>query len=269
MTDHDSVRVYYGSADYSAHKALRTMEEPHIMISAQTLAADSTWEVDDLFVDSGGYSLMLSTGEHPATDEYLNQVVEMGGDRFALQDYPCEPDILEEYDRTVTEHQERTIERASEGLTRVQDRGMDATPTHVLQGWETEDYLRHLDRAKETGTLTEHVAIGSVCRRGQLQEIRDVITTVRNHLPAKHKLHAFGVKYEILKYPDVRDAVDSVDTAAWYIYPNQSGRVEGEPMWRTKTAQYLEYWRKIESLTSTEMGTSASADGQRSITEFS
>lgn len=268
MTDHDSVRVYYGSAPYSSHKALKQMEEPHVMISAHTMAADSTWPVDDLFVDSGGYSLMLDTGEHPPPAEYIDQVVEMGGDRFALQDYPCEPDILDEYGRTVTEHQERTIERAAECLAVTQDRDIDATPVSVLQGWEVEDYVRHIDRQQEMGTLTEDVAIGSVCRRGQLDEIREIITTVRDELPAKHTLHAFGVKYEALKYPDVRDAVDSVDTAAWFMFANQSGRLDGEPLWRAMAAQYLDYWRKVESITSHEMGTVASLDGQKSFADF-
>jgi len=262
------VRMYYGSAAYSSHKALRQLEESHVMVSAQTKASDWLWDIDELFVDSGGYSLMLETGEHPSPETYLNQVVEMEGDLCALQDYPCEPEILQEYDRSVADHQERTVERAAECLAQIQDRGLDVTPVTVLQGWETDEYLSHIDRLSEQGCLADYVAIGSVCRRGQTDEIREIITSVRDALPAKKKLHAFGVKYEILQYPDVRAAVDSVDSAAWEIFPNQGGRLEGEPAWQTKALRYLEYWRKVESLTTAEKVEAAKLEEQRALTEY-
>ena len=268
MSDHGDVRMYYGSAAYSSHKALRQSEEPHVMISAHTKARDWLWDIPELFVDSGGYSLMLSTGEHPEPDTYLDTVVEMGGDLCALQDYPCEPEILREYGRTVRDHQARTTERAAECLAVIQDRGLDVEPVAVVQGWEPGDYLNHVDRLAEQGCLTDHVAIGSVCRRGQTDEIREIITAVRGALPRGTHLHAFGVKYEVLQYADVRDAVDSVDSAAWEIYPNQGGRLETEPAWRTKLMRYLEYWRKVESLTSGTKIDAAKMENQHELTQF-
>lgn len=268
MTDHGGVRMYYGSAAYSSHKALRQMEEPHVMISAHTKAADWLWDIPELFVDSGGYSLMLDTGEHPPPPEYLDQVVEMGGDLCALQDYPCEPDILAEYGRTVRDHQERTVERAAECLAVIQDRALDVTPVTVVQGWEPDEYLRHIDRLSEEGCLTDHVAVGSVCRRGQTDQIREILTTVRDAIAKDAHLHAFGVKYEVLQYDDVRDAVDSVDSAAWEIYPNQGGRLENEPAWRTKAMRYLEYWRKVESITSGTKIDAAKMKNQHTLTSY-
>lgn len=268
MTDHGDIRMYYGSAAYSSHKALRQMEESHVMISAHTKAADWIWDIDELFVDSGGYSLMLDTGKHPKPEEYINQVLDMGGDLFALQDYPCEPEILQKYGRTVQDHQQRTIERGAEGLAIVEDRKLDLTPVTVVQGWETNEYLEHIDRLREQGVFTDHIAIGSVCRRGQTDEIRDVITSVRNAIGDDKHLHAFGVKYEVLKHRDVREALDSVDSAAWEIYPNQGGRLESEPAWRTKAMRYLEYWRKVESITADTKIEVAKKKNQHELTSF-
>lgn len=88
MTELNGVKMYFGTSSGSARKALRVIEEPDIMLSAQSKVA-VPWEgIGDLFVDSGGYSLMISEGEHPPVDEYLDTVEEYDADKFAVQDYP-------------------------------------------------------------------------------------------------------------------------------------------------------------------------------------
>ena len=245
MTDFGDLTMYWGCAGGSSVKTLRTMNEPDVMMSYAT--KNNPWDgIDNLFIDSGGYSLMLNTGEHDPVDEYFEFVREWDASVAALQDYPCEPEILDEYDRTVRDHQERTVERAAENLAYIQDHGINAEPMAVLQGWETEDYLRCIDRFRDAGVLTDRIGIGSVCRRGAEEDIREVVTTVARELPS-HDLHAFGVKQTVLEYGSVRDALDSVDSAAWY-YGMYQGKPDAEPAWHTTTKKYLDYKRKMYRL---------------------
>lgn len=242
MTNLGDVRMFWGTANGSAAKTLRRMHEPDVMISYTTKI--NPWDgIDNLFVDSGGYSLMLETGEHGPVSDYFEYVREQGAAVAALQDYPCEPEILKEYGRSVRDHQERTVERAAENLAYIQDHGIDADPMAVLQGWEVDDYLRCIDRFRDMGVLTDRIGIGSVCRRGAATEIREIVTAVADELP-DHELHAFGVKQSILNYPDAREALDSVDSAAWY-FGSYQGKPDAEPAWHTTTHRFLKYKRKL------------------------
>lgn len=239
--------MYFGTASGSARKALRQIEEPHVLLSAQSKAGYPWPGIEQLFVDSGGYSLMLNQGEHPPVDAYLDTVVEYEADMWAVQDYPCEPEILESYDRSVADHQRRTVEAASACLSRAGDRGIEATPVTVLQGWERDEYLTHIEMLRDAGCLTEHIGIGSVCRRNQTGRIRAIVKAVREALPARHKLHAFGVKNEILSDRETRDALWSADTTAWY-FRNYNERNDVDDTWQEMVGQYLEYRRRLGAL---------------------
>jgi len=242
MTDLDGLTMYWGCASGSSIKTLRTMDESHVMISYAT--KNNPWNgIDNLFVDSGGYSLMLDTGEHDPVSEYFDFIERWDPSVVALQDYPCEPEILERYGRSVRDHQELTIERAAENLAYMDQHGIDAEPMAVLQGWEVDDYLRCIDRFRDAGVLTDRIGIGSVCRRGAAEDIRDIITAVRAELPDR-RIHAFGVKQSILNHRDARRALDSVDSAAWY-YQTYKNKPDAEPTWHTTTKMYLDYKRKL------------------------
>jgi len=240
-----AVTMYWGTGSGSASKTLRVMEEPNVMISYTT--AQQPWNgIDNLFIDSGGYSLMLETGEHGPVSDYFEYVSEVDASIVALQDYPCEPEILEEYNRTVEQHQQLTIERAVKNLNYIEDHGIEATPMAVLQGWETEDYIRCIDRFRNAGVLTDYVGIGTVCRRNATSEIQDIVLCINKELPSR-KLHAFGVKKEILTLNDVRAALDSVDTTAWY-YNMYGEKPPAEQSWHATTKEYLDYKRGLYEL---------------------
>lgn len=140
-----------------------------------------------------------------------------------------------------------TTEATAECLVRADERGIDATPVAVLQGWETEDYLTHIDELRSHGLLTEHIGIGSVCRRNQTAEIREVISAVRAELPSKHKLHAFGVKNQILSDRSTRDALHSADTTAWYFH-NYNKRNDIDETWQEMVSQFLDYRRRLAEI---------------------
>lgn len=243
MTDLNGTRMYWGCVGGSMSKALRHMEEPHVMVSYASTAKVWDW-IEHSFLDSGGYSLMLEAGEHPPTTEYMEYVEEKQPEKYAIQDYPCEPEILEEHGRTVEEHQELTLERAAECLAEHQDRGISSDVVSVIQGWEKSDYLHHIDLLKDQGCLTDTVGVGSICRRGQDDEIAAVLSAVRDALPERCDIHAFGVKTNILSRPKMRGVVDSVDSAAWY-YQMYKDKPVVEPAWQTCVHLYLEYRRGL------------------------
>lgn len=240
----DDFTFYFGAANGPAQKALRELDEPNVMISYQT-HMNRPWEgIERLFVDSGGYSLMLAEGEHNTVGEYLNYVERADAELFAVQDYPCEPEILDKYGRTVLHQQELTVEAACQVLGRAEDRGIDAEPVSVVQGWEPREYAHHVDRLREEGALTEYVGIGSICRRGATDEIREIIRTVDEVTPSRTKLHAFGVKADLLAYDGVRERLVSSDSSAWYY---RMGRTV-LPRWLECAREYLEYKRTVEQL---------------------
>lgn len=263
MTVFGGVRVYFGAASGSSQKALRSVNEPDVMISATT-RNNRPWNgIGRLFVDSGGYSLMLDTGEHPPVGEYLNIVDRMGADVFATQDYPCEPEILDEYGRTVEEHQRLTTERARKCIDAAESRLGDIQPLVVVQGWEPREYLAHIDMLRGRGLLTDHVGIGSVCRRGEVEQVRAVLNTVTEALPARCDVHAFGVKAKVLSDSTVVDGLASVDTSAWYYrtFNSRHDIPETEPAWLTCVYRYIEYRRLLDSISSGEVDTRQTSVG--------
>lgn len=97
----DNFTFYYGAASGSARKALRRLDEKNVMINYAT-ANNTRWDgIENLFVDSGGYSFMKGKGEYETSEAaYLDYVTKVSPEVFALRDYPCEPDILEKFDRS-------------------------------------------------------------------------------------------------------------------------------------------------------------------------
>lgn len=60
----DELTVFFGAAGGSAQKALRMLGESNVMLSYQT-KNNRPWDgIETLFIDSGGYSLMLAEGTH-------------------------------------------------------------------------------------------------------------------------------------------------------------------------------------------------------------
>jgi len=242
MTDFEDTTMFWGCAGGSQRKALRHLRERDVLLSYAT-GIDPWGEIDNLFIDSGGFSLMLETGEHDPVSEYMAFVEEHDANYAALQDYPCEPSILEKYDRSVKDHQYMTVEAAAENLAYIQDNNIDVEPVAVLQGWEVDDYLECIDLFRDAGVMTDYIGVGSVCRRNAEEDIRDVLTTIRSELPDK-EIHAFGVKKSVLRYPDVWAALSSVDSSAWYF-----GMYQGKPVperaWHTCCKLYLDYKRDL------------------------
>jgi hypothetical protein len=249
MTD---FTFYFGAASGSSRKALRELHEPNVMLNYAT-KNNRPWDgIDRLFIDSGGYSFMKGKGEYGTTDsEYLDFIEDHEPHLYALRDYPCEPDVLDEHGRTVRDHQRLTTERHVSLLSKLQGRDIPGQPLSVIQGWTRSDYLTHIDELRENDALTDYVGIGSVCRRNQEAEIRRIILAVRDAVPTETDLHAFGVKGSVLRYPDVRRALSSADSqsyemqAQWGVLHDLGA---GSKTWRDSALEYLKQKRRVRTI---------------------
>ena len=211
---------FFGVGEGSSRKAIESFAPRrfNVMVNYASAVRPIPKNRDKLFIDSGGYSFFFKLREYPDPHEkYLEFVLKKNADFFANRDYPCEPEVLRQTGRTVRENQLKTIENqiAIQDLINDQYPELKNRFVAVLQGWTIEEYLHMLDEMKSQGLLTKLIGIGSVCRRGQEKQIRKIITTLRVELPRKHGLHAFGVKFSVLRYKDVWDALYSADSLAY------------------------------------------------------
>lgn len=123
-------------------------------------------------------------------------------------------------------------------------------PDFVWLSCIIDDYLRNLDQIKEDGLLTKRLAIGSICRRGQTKQIARIIRTVKRELPSWVKLHAFGVKSNVLS-TDAKYLLHSADSQSWGIqerYYSWGKNSNKGLTWHEKVPGLLSYVEKMEAI---------------------
>jgi len=246
---------FFGVGDGSAKKAFESLapRKFNVMINyasrVRTPPRNTSW----LFIDSGGFSFFYRMQEYPDPHErYLEFVLrQLNSGRFenvlfANRDYPCEPEVRKKWGRTVRENQMKTIENQIVIQNLIDDQYPELKKhfVAVLQGWALDDYLWMLDYMKEHGLLTELLGLGTMCRRGQEPQIRRYILAIREATPRRVKLHAFGVKFGVLRYPDVREALYSADSLA---YRYGIDRVKNsKPIWMQIRQRVLHWVRLLD-----------------------
>lgn len=269
VTSVPEFKFYYGAANGQSRKALRKMEEPRVMINYAT-KNNQPWDaIEELFVDSGGYSFMLGKGEYqtPAAD-YLDYVEAHQPSLYVLRDYPCEQEVLDEHDRSVDDHQRMTVNAHRRCWDEADDRAIKGQRVSVLQGQTVDDYLRHADQLRDHGVLADYVGIGSVCGREDISDIRRIILTIATNVDAD--LHAFGVKRRsLLQFSDVVEALSSADSLAYDKRGQYAAFEDNRPHnWREDAYQYLRYKRRIAAIKADDPDPSwYRDDGQQSLTE--
>lgn len=176
-------------------------------------------------LDSGGFSELSMYGHwRTSAARYAAEAQrwqEWGGmDWAAVQDWMCEPAIVgggpiagrvaPGTGLSVLEHQERTVQSYLD--LRALAPAVPWAP--VLQGWEPEEYIRHVELYRSAGVELKDskvVGLGSVCRRQATGEMVPVI----RHLATREgiRLHGFGIK--LLGLPDLAPYLASSDSMAW------------------------------------------------------
>lgn len=188
----------------------------YCMISVNRLIKrKSNFCVNNWILDSGAFTRITSGKGHLSTRKYAKLI-----DRWAScgnlmaavsQDYMCEPFVLGVTGLTVKQHQNATIARYRH-LKRIRESSVYIMP--VLQGYEINEYLQHIQMYGDLLSHNAWVGIGSVCKRNsdprQIENILIAIKKVRPDL----RLHGFGVKKTSLTSGIVRDLLFSADSQA-------------------------------------------------------
>ncbi len=208
--------VYFSCASGSQIKTCRELRYPYVLINFATKKNKPPKYGPALFVDCGGFYSSLKAGRYTTVDqEYLDYISQHNPHLWALRDYPCEPQVLQQWGKTAEENIDRTVYHHKALLELAESQDLHNIAVPVLQGWTVDNYLFCLDRFREEGLIRDYMAIGSVCRRGQVSQIRKIILALRKELPTWVRLHGFGLKLTALRERAIWDALHSVDTGAW------------------------------------------------------
>jgi hypothetical protein len=168
-------------------------------------------------LDSGGFTELSQFGEWLlSARDYVALVrrfsTEIGNLAWAtIQDWMCEPVMIQKTGLTVKEHQDRTIRSYVELLDITN--GHDIRWLPVLQGWCLGDYMEHLEAYAKAGidlTAKPLVGVGSICRRQHTLRAGIILRYLQS---SGVRTHAFGLKTTGLT--DVAPFIDSADSMAW------------------------------------------------------
>jgi hypothetical protein len=178
--------------------------------------------INDWCCDSGGftelslYDKWVTTPEQYVDDLY--SAMSIGRMVWASpQDWMCEPHMLNKTGFTVEKHQHLTCSN----FARLRQLAPDVPIIPVLQGWEPDDYRRHVDMYGQYGIrLRDYstVGLGSFCRRANVNGVRELVIELKAE---QLKLHGFGLKKDGLTL--FRDHLVSSDSMAWSF----TGRIAG------------------------------------------
>lgn len=166
-------------------------------------------------LDSGAFSElstfgMWTFGPKVYVDSVRRYRDEIGNlDWAAIQDWMCEPFILQLTGRTVDYHQKKTVESCLE----LRQLAPDINFIPVLQGFTMAEYFRHVEMYAEAGVnlgSEERVGLGSICRRQSTFEIAAIVQELKF---SSLRLHAFGVKIGGLSL--YGGNLSSADSMAW------------------------------------------------------
>jgi hypothetical protein len=166
-------------------------------------------------LDSGGFTELNLHGRWVTTPaDYVKAVAryrdEIGHLAWASpQDWMCEPFVISKTGLSVADHQQRTVTN----LLELRDLAPHLPIIPVLQGWERDDYMRHVDAYAASGVTLEDeplVGIGSVCRRQNAGEAADIVYQLSR---LGLRLHGFGFKVTGLRRASLW--LESSDSMAW------------------------------------------------------
>lgn len=170
-------------------------------------------------IDSGAYIALNGTNTdvpwYADPDTYGGMILRFISnngyppDFCAPQDWPCEPPVRAKTGLTVRQHQQYTLDSY---LWLVREFYM-VPWIPVLQGWDAADYLDHERMYLDAGVdlaAAHRVGIGSICRRGHLPAIVDVVEQFADR---GYRLHGFGIKTTAL--PIIGHLLRSADSMAW------------------------------------------------------
>lgn len=194
----------------------------------------SPMQIGEWIMDSGAFTEISTHGHYRhSVAEYAAEIrrwaTNGSGTLLAAvaQDWMCEPWIVQRTGLTVAEHQRLTIERY-DALLAEDTAGVYVLP--VLQGFDPDDYVRHLRAYGDRLAPGAWVGVGSVCKRnGDPRSVAAVLHAIKAERPDL-LLHGFGLKATALGHSLVRHLLHSADSMAWSFAARRSGRSPND--WR-------------------------------------
>lgn len=196
--------------------------------------------------DSGGFTELsifdrwvTSPGQY--VDELYRFEDEIGLlDWASPQDWMCEPHMLAKTGKSVEEHQRLSCEN----FLVLRELGPDLPIIPVLQGWDPDDYRRHVEMYSDYGVdlrLFPTVGMGSFCRRANVAGVKELVEDLFFY---GLKMHGFGLKKDGLRL--FRDCLVSSDSMAWSFTARAAGwRSEflcGVPHAKSRSCAHCHRW---------------------------
>lgn len=200
-----------------------------LFVSARRLRDQKTWRpaTTAWALDSGGFTELTMHGRWIVTPQQYVADVRRWFDQIgpaewcAPQDWMCEPHMLELTGKTVAEHQRLTVANYLE----LRSLAPDLPFVPVLQGWEFEDYMRHIEDYRAAGVNLADlptVGVGSVCRRQATGMAEDLMRELHGR---GIRAHGFGFKIDGLRR--CAKFMASSDSMAWSLAARKSPPLPG------------------------------------------
>lgn len=184
------------------------VSKPMVSFNAPAARTLPLHEKASSFMDSGAFSVLKKHGRYPWSPDDFKRVIAKSGPTFFTQmDWPCEPSVRASTGLTVDDHIRLSVESARE-VASWELEGSTFVPT--VQGWRLQDYIRCAELLEAEGLWGDYIAVGSVCRRGQVSSILAVARALKDFSPGL-RLHGFGIKTN----PEVLAEFYSADSFAW------------------------------------------------------
>ena len=188
----------------------------------------------EVMLDSGAFHTLQHKIPLDQYLSWLNEYVEFVNSHIDLFDWIVTADIPCD-SRPDTSIQQlpnrRKIEMTIDNTLYIIDRIEDPRKFMiVIQGYHPEEYAFCCELYKRYGIVTARVGVGSLCIRkyseNGVQEVKQILETVKQNLPGWVKLHAFGLNIRFLKHEEIFRLIHSSDSAAYAQTYARFGRVK-------------------------------------------
>ena len=132
-------------------------------------------------------------------------------------------------------------------------------PVSVIQGYTIDEYMYSIEELDRHNAITPFLGIGSIKLRKKKGEVIEILKAVRKKLENLNytnvHLHAFGLSFDMLKIAQIRELIDSSDSASWIYALKRFHRVTVYNH-HMKTQQEVDFgfgglhdWRKYAAIT--------------------
>ena len=199
-------------------------------------------------LDSGGYTQITQHGKWTITEaQYIDEVRRFQDQIGQLEwagpmDWMVEPHARRASGLTTLDHQMATCAN----FVKLRALAPDLPFIPVVQGWNTDDYRRHVAMYREVWSVDLYrealVGIGSVCRREGTAAFVPIKDMLREFHRDGMRMHAFGLSKAAMGM--LCGSLVSSDSMAWSRSGQDRSNRVGQPSNLQNSQQYALGWRR-------------------------